>query len=314
MFLPPLRTSNNVNFYISGEVKIDESAAIAPGVILQAGANGRIIIGSGVCIGMGSILQVCDGVLEIETGANLGAGVLMVGQGKIGANACVGAATTILNSSIAAGQVVAPGSIFGDTSRKVSELSQLSESPTKSEDFSKVPPGIPPGIPPEITKEIPPGIHPELSGKIPQKIPQEIPQEIPHKIPLTTNYTVSPSPWDEVFFRDDKEDKNGKQVVQEASQEAIAEPLEEPLEEPFQQSTLEKEEKKENTTQIETPKVEKSQEVESKEAEAGQLSTESSVNFGTQIYGRGNIERLLTTLFPHRQSMNKTDDEPNGRS
>ena len=306
MFLPPLRTSNNVNFYISGEVKIDESAAIAPGVILQAGANGRIIIGSGVCIGMGSILQVCDGVLEIETGANLGAGVLMVGQGKIGANACVGAATTILNSSIAPGQVVPPGSIFGDTSRKVSELSQLSESQTKSEEFPQISSGIPPQINPGTHPGIHPGIHSELSAKIHQKVPQEIPQEIPHKIPPTTNYTVSPSPWDEVFFRDDKgdeEDKNGKQVVQEASQE--------PLEEPFQQSSSEKEE---NTTQIETPKVEKSPEVESKEAEASQLSTESSLNFGTQIYGRGNIERLLTTLFPHRQSMNKTDDESNGRS
>ncbi|MFH7025455.1 MAG: transferase [Heteroscytonema crispum UTEX LB 1556] len=42
-------------------------------------------------------------------------------------------------------------------------------------------------------------------------------------------------------------------------------------------------------------------------------STESSNNnnFGAHIYGQGSIQRLLVTLFPHRQSLNKTvsDDE-----
>ncbi|MEC4813689.1 MAG: transferase, partial [Scytonema sp. PMC 1069.18] len=113
--------------YISGEVIIHPSAVIAPGVILQAALNSKIIIGSGVCIGMGSILQVHEGTLEVEAGANLGAGFLMVGQGKIGANACIGAATTIFNCSVEPGQVIPSGSILGDESRQVSMSATLTD-------------------------------------------------------------------------------------------------------------------------------------------------------------------------------------------
>jgi carbon dioxide concentrating mechanism protein CcmN len=119
MSLPPLRLGHNFDVYISGEVIVHPSAVIAPGTILQAAPNSKIIIGSGVCIGMGSILKVHEGTLEVESGANLGAGLLMIGQGKIGANACIGSATTIFNCSVAPGQVVPPGSILGDTSRQV---------------------------------------------------------------------------------------------------------------------------------------------------------------------------------------------------
>lgn len=121
MSVPPLRPSYEFDSYISGEVIIHPSAVLAPGVILQAAPNSKIIIGSGVCVGMGSILQVHEGTLEVEAGANLGAGLLMVGKGKIGANACIGAATTIFNCSVEPGQVVAAGSVLGDTSRHLTE-------------------------------------------------------------------------------------------------------------------------------------------------------------------------------------------------
>lgn len=117
MSVSPLYPISNLNSYISGEVMVDPSAAIAPGVLLQADPNSQIIIGAGVCIGMGAVLHAHDGILEIQAGANLGAGVLVVGKGKIGANACIGSATTILNHSIESGQVVASGSLIGDTSR-----------------------------------------------------------------------------------------------------------------------------------------------------------------------------------------------------
>ncbi|MCX7594872.1 MAG: transferase [Fischerella sp.] len=121
MSVPPLRLGNNFDSYISGEVIIHPTAVLAPGVILQAAPNSKIIVGSGVCIGMGSILKVHQGTLEVEAGANLGAGFLMIGEGKIGANACIGAATTVFNCSVEPGQVVAPGSVLGDTSRHVSD-------------------------------------------------------------------------------------------------------------------------------------------------------------------------------------------------
>jgi carbon dioxide concentrating mechanism protein CcmN len=119
MHLPPLPPPINSQVYVNGDVSIDASAAIAPGAIVQADPDSKIIIAAGVCIGMGVILHAHKGTLEVEAGANLGAGVLVVGSGKIGANACIGAATTIWNSSVEPWQVVPPGSLLGDTGRTV---------------------------------------------------------------------------------------------------------------------------------------------------------------------------------------------------
>lgn len=120
MYVRPLHPTSNFDSYISGEVMIDPTAALALGVLLQASPNSRIVIGAGACIGMGTILHAHEGTLEVEAGASLGAGVLVVGKGKIGANACIGSMTTILNRSIEPRQVVAPGSLIGDESRQVS--------------------------------------------------------------------------------------------------------------------------------------------------------------------------------------------------
>jgi carbon dioxide concentrating mechanism protein CcmN len=134
MHLPLLRPISTANYFVSGDVVIDECAAIGPGVILQADAGSRIVIAAGVCIGMGAILHAHQGNIEVEAGANLGAGVLIVGTGKIGANACVGAATTVLNSSIEPVQVVPAASIIGDTSRQAALAPEPVEvGPTGSE-------------------------------------------------------------------------------------------------------------------------------------------------------------------------------------
>jgi len=129
MYLPPLQPLCNSDSYVSGDVTIDPSAIIGPGVLLAAEPNSRIVIAAGVCIGMGTILHAQEGVLEVQTGAVLGAGVLMVGAGKVGANACVGSCTTILYSSIQSKQVVLPGSLVGDKSRKVLEATVTTETP-----------------------------------------------------------------------------------------------------------------------------------------------------------------------------------------
>jgi carbon dioxide concentrating mechanism protein CcmN len=105
-----------VNLY--GTVSIDPTAVVAPGVLLQAEANSRIVIGPGVCIGAGTIVQAAGGLLEIGAGACLGREVLVVGRGWIGANACIGAATTTIDPQIPAGAVVAPHSVVGDRSRE----------------------------------------------------------------------------------------------------------------------------------------------------------------------------------------------------
>ena len=120
MSLPPLHPISHSQTYVRGEVVVDPTAAIAPGVLLQAEAGSRIVIAAGVCIGMGTILHVYQGTLEIEEGVTLGTGVLVVGQGKVGTNACIGSSTTIFNCSIEQEQVVPPGSLIGDTGRSIS--------------------------------------------------------------------------------------------------------------------------------------------------------------------------------------------------
>lgn len=136
--MSPLSAIGNFNSYQSGEVTIDPSAAIGLGVILQAPPNSKIIIAAGVCIGMGTVLHAADGILEIEAGAILGAGVLVVGAGKIGTNACIGSATTILNCSIEPGQVIAPGSLIGDNSRSEEEPPAANPTTTDSEQTPEV--------------------------------------------------------------------------------------------------------------------------------------------------------------------------------
>lgn len=118
MSLPPLQLMREDHFCTSGAVTIDPSAAIAPGVLLQADPGSQIVIAARVCIGTGTILHAHQGDLAIEAGATLGAGVLIVGSGKIGENACVGAGALIWSSSVESEQVISPGSIIGDSGRQ----------------------------------------------------------------------------------------------------------------------------------------------------------------------------------------------------
>jgi len=71
MHLSPLQPISNSHFYVGGNVII-HSAAIAPGVLLQADPESQIIIAAGVCVGMGTILHAHAGILEVESGANIG--------------------------------------------------------------------------------------------------------------------------------------------------------------------------------------------------------------------------------------------------
>jgi carbon dioxide concentrating mechanism protein CcmN len=119
MYLPPVRPVSYSDIYVSGDVTIDESAVIAPGTILNAAPNSRIVIRAGVCVGMGTVLNASGGAIEIEEGAVVGAGVLAIGNVHIGDRACIGTATTIVNASIEKMAVIPSGSLIGDISRQV---------------------------------------------------------------------------------------------------------------------------------------------------------------------------------------------------
>ena len=113
----PISTAQN--YCVSGDVAIYAGVAIAPGVLLQADVGSRIVIRSGVCIGLGCVIHAHQGTITIHEGANLGAGVLLIGDVTIGARACLGAAVTVLNSAIDAGKIVESGLVIGDQSRRV---------------------------------------------------------------------------------------------------------------------------------------------------------------------------------------------------
>ena len=130
--------------YISGDVTVHPSAVLAPGVILQAAPDSRIVIGARACIGMGAVLKAYQGDLKVENGAVLGPGVLFIGCGKIGDNACIGAATTVFNTSVDSGVVIPPGSLVGDSTRQVEVIEAksvpVSEPPSALTEEPSTPP------------------------------------------------------------------------------------------------------------------------------------------------------------------------------
>ncbi len=121
----PITTAQQ--YCVSGDVAIYAGVAIAPGVLLQADEGSRIVIRAGVCIGLGCVIHAHQGTITINEGANLGAGVLLIGDVTIGARACLGSAVTVLNSVIEPGKILESGMVVGDKSRRV-ELDDLLDS------------------------------------------------------------------------------------------------------------------------------------------------------------------------------------------
>lgn len=168
MDFPLIPLVDHSQIYISGDVTIEPRSAIAPGTILQAAPNSRIIIRAGACIGMGSVIQSYQGTIEIETGAILGAGVLVIGHSKIGSYACIGTATTIFEAEVAAQEIVPAGSVIGDSSRQVKiedksveSIPELAE-PEHSEVES--PPEVESDPESEVSPELDSESNPESSG------------------------------------------------------------------------------------------------------------------------------------------------------
>ncbi|MCC3411264.1 MULTISPECIES: carbon dioxide concentrating mechanism protein [unclassified Microcoleus] len=179
MYLSPLQLSSNSQIFLSGDVVVNEGVAIAPGVILQADPGSRISIAAGACIGMGVILHAREGTLEIEAGAMLGAGVLVVGAGKIGANACIGAGTTLINPAIDQMQILPAGSLIGDTSRRVAaeptaETAETAEAQTAA---PETPTGTTPPVEPTVDRPI--DDPPEPAQTQPQTPPETAPDPSP---------------------------------------------------------------------------------------------------------------------------------------
>jgi len=160
IYLPPPQPVLNKDIRISGDVEIHPTASLAPGVILQAAPNHRIVIGADVCIGMGVIVNASQGSIEIGSGAIVGSGVLIIGACTIGNNACIGTAVTIFQTDVDAMTVIEPGSVLGDASRKLDVNQQQQNSKANSSSSPQQPPN---------NSQQPPNNSPQNQGKYTQK-------------------------------------------------------------------------------------------------------------------------------------------------
>ena len=187
MYLSPLQLSSNSQILMSGDVVVNEGAAIAPGVILQAEPGSRISIAAGACIGLGVILHAREGTLEIGAGVILGAGVLVVGAGTIGTSACIGAGTTLIDPCIDQMQIMPAGSLIGDTSRQASAEATAAAptaataaaptaAPTSPETPEATTPPVAPPIEPPSPPQTPPQTAPETATDAPESTAAEPPQ------------------------------------------------------------------------------------------------------------------------------------------
>lgn len=155
---------------ISGDVRIHPRAVIAPGVILQAAAGCHVAIAAGACVGAGSIIQAHGGNITIHDGAIIGAGCLIIGQGTIGENACIGYGSTVFQTSVRAAALLPPNSLVGDLSRSGTTVAE--QAPTE----------ILSGVQPDPwQEEIPPEKPPDPEAE-PRRSPSTPPEPVPEPV------------------------------------------------------------------------------------------------------------------------------------
>lgn len=110
----PLLLTNDVHFCVSGTVTIHPTAAIATNVVLRANPGSCLVIGAGVVVGEGCVIQSYGGSLVVEEGVTLGSQVLLIGQGVVHRNACVGSLSTLMASiAVGEGEMIPANSLVG---------------------------------------------------------------------------------------------------------------------------------------------------------------------------------------------------------
>ena len=247
MYLPPLQPVTNSEIRICGDVEIHPSASIAPGVVLQATSNSRIIIGVDVCLGMGVIINAHNGDVEISDGATLGSGVLIVGYSHVGKNACLGTSTTIFNSSIEAMKVIPPGSIIGCNPNDFNKASPPTKKSTDIKEDNSSPKNVVKNSKREKQKTNTSFISKNKQDKL-GKNKENSPASKNGNSPQSINTYNEADPWQEEEIKEVKLDEINSNKIQE----------------------------KDN----------------------------KSITIGTNItIGKGYIEELIGTLFPHKKNI-----------
>ncbi|MGB0564329.1 MAG: hypothetical protein ACPGVO_21400 [Spirulinaceae cyanobacterium] len=119
MSLQPIHLPDYPEVRIIGNVQIDPTVAIAPGVILHAAPGSQIHLAAGVCLGMGVIIKAYGGSVQLDAGVSLGPGVLIMGPSHLGGNACIGGLSTLWHTTVEPMAVIPAGTVMGDPSRQV---------------------------------------------------------------------------------------------------------------------------------------------------------------------------------------------------
>lgn len=177
----PINTKQSLT---SGDVVTFADAVIAPGVLLQADVGSQIMIRSGVCIGLGSVIHARGGNIVIDDGANLGAGVLLIGAVTIGARACLGAAVTVIDSEVAPGMILEAGTLVGDRSHQATVNDLINTIPMNSSSPSFLPSVE---IGPDLNSIISPIVQP-----IVEPISQPIVSSFVEPIVMTSSFNSNP--------------------------------------------------------------------------------------------------------------------------
>ncbi|NES05579.1 MAG: hypothetical protein F6K22_23855 [Okeania sp. SIO2F4] len=279
MQLPPLQIMTNIEPFVSGDVKIDPSVAIAPGVIIQAADKCQIIIAAGVCIGMGAIIHAYQGNIEIESGATIGSGVLLVGKSKIGTNACVGALATIIEQDLEPDKVVLPTSIIGNSGRQILENSTISSPHQRSAQSY---------LSSDETQEN--NHSSNLANTFSSSEETDTETEKTKTQLQSANTASSPE-------ETDTETEKTKTQLQSANTASSPE-----------ETDTETEKTK---TQLQSANTASSSEETDTETEQAntQLQEESPPNIDPKIYGKEYVNQIMKTLFPHNNSLSSHPDD-----
>ena len=162
--------------YFVGDVIIASSAVIGSGVILRADPGCSITIRDGVCLGAGVIVHASQGSIEVHQGVCLAGGVLIVGQGRIGKQVCVGSGTTLINPHLPDCAMIGANCLWGDESRSDEEPVCEPQAEVPNQDDAKVPseeksssqPKVNPGTPLDVIDEVIESetSHPETSNTV----------------------------------------------------------------------------------------------------------------------------------------------------
>jgi len=252
---------------------------MAEGVLLGAEPGCRLVISAGVCLGADVIIRVSRGTLVVEPGASLGSGVLVVGPGRIGHHACIGANSTVINPNVEAHMVVAPKALLGDPP-------QLPTSSTPGQYSSLSTPG-------QYSSFPEPGFA--SNGGIPAGNPGFVSVAEVEGIPAAEGI---PSHGDTPSNGDSGASRNGSQPAAEDS------PATEPLTPTEGQSGEAVPAAAEgHQSNGSTPSSSEGT------AHASETSEGKSLTNVTHVYGKKQVSQLLETLFPHRRPLNGSTSE-----